>query len=131
MIPNKFSITGSRPVSPLNIPSDWDEFNTDGLRKHASRDGVDLNGFDIESAIKQNPDILTAVQELNTSSGKFISIRSTLFGIFACRTSSGANIRHATSANPSLYTEVPSSATGLPHMSSFGGGARLAAGSNA
>jgi len=58
MIPNKFSITGSRPVSPLNIPSDWDEFNTDGLRKNASRDGVDLNGFDIESAIKQNPDHL-------------------------------------------------------------------------
>lgn len=58
MIPNKFSITGSRPVSPLNIPADWEEFNTDGLRKQASREGVDLNGFDIESAIKQNPDHL-------------------------------------------------------------------------
>jgi len=30
----------------------------------------------IQTAIKQNPDILVAVQELNTSSGKFISIRS-------------------------------------------------------
>lgn len=30
----------------------------------------------IQTAIKQNPDILGAVQELNTSSGKFISIRS-------------------------------------------------------
>ena len=30
----------------------------------------------IQTAIKQNPEILGAVQELNTSSGKFISIRS-------------------------------------------------------
>lgn len=58
MIPNKFSITGSRSLAPLNIPSDWDEFNTEGLRKQASREGVDLNGFDIDSAIKQNSDHL-------------------------------------------------------------------------
>jgi len=58
MITDKFSITGSRPLSPLNVPSDWDEINLEPLKKVASSEGVDLNGFDLDSALKKNPDHL-------------------------------------------------------------------------
>jgi hypothetical protein len=58
MILDKFTITGSRPVSPLNIPSGWEEINTDSLRKRASKEAVDLDGFDLDGAVKQNPDHL-------------------------------------------------------------------------
>jgi len=58
MIPSKFSISGSRQVTALNVPEDWDEFNTEALQKQAAKVGTDLNGFDITAAVKEHPDHL-------------------------------------------------------------------------
>ena len=58
MIPSKFAISGTRQVTALNVPEDWEEFNTDALQKQAAKVGVDLNGFDITAAVKEHPDHL-------------------------------------------------------------------------
>jgi len=58
VIPGKFAISGTRQVTALNVPEDWEEFNTDALQKQAAKVGVDLNGFDITAAVKEHPDHL-------------------------------------------------------------------------
>ncbi|MFM8763340.1 MAG: hypothetical protein ACKOEZ_00685 [Spartobacteria bacterium] len=53
----------------------------------------------IQTAIKQNPDILGAVQELNTSSGKFISIRSRLIPQVSVNSNYGYTSREINDVN--------------------------------
>lgn len=63
---NKVTITNQRSVEPLNIPSNWDEINIKSISKFASTgksfeervSGMDLGGFDILQAVKDNPDHL-------------------------------------------------------------------------
>ena len=53
----------------------------------------------IQTAIKQNPDILGAVQELNTSSGKFISIRSRIIPQISVNSNYGFTSREINDVN--------------------------------
>lgn len=53
----------------------------------------------IQTAIKQNPDILGAVQELNTSSGKFISIRSRIIPQVSLNSNYGYTTREINDVN--------------------------------
>jgi outer membrane protein TolC len=53
----------------------------------------------IQTAIKQNPDILGAVQELNTSSGKFISIRSRIIPQVSVNSNYGFTTREVNDVN--------------------------------
>jgi outer membrane protein TolC len=53
----------------------------------------------IQTAIKQNPEILGAVQELNTSSGKFISIRSRIIPQLSLNSNYGFTSREINDVN--------------------------------
>jgi outer membrane protein TolC len=53
----------------------------------------------IQTAIKQNPDILGAVQELNTSSGQFISIRSRIIPQVSVNSNYGFTTREVNDVN--------------------------------
>jgi outer membrane protein TolC len=53
----------------------------------------------IQTAIKQNPEILGAVQELNTSSGKFISIRSRIIPQISLNSNYGFTTREVNDVN--------------------------------
>jgi outer membrane protein len=53
----------------------------------------------IQTAIKQNPEILGAVQELNTSSGKFISIRSRIIPQVSLNSNYGFTSREINDVN--------------------------------
>ena len=53
----------------------------------------------IQTAIKQNPEILGAVQELNTSSGKFISIRSRIIPQVSVNSNYGYTTREVNDVN--------------------------------
>lgn len=63
---DKFHIKNNRQIEPLNIPENWDEINISAIEKYASSDKsfeervsqIDLGGFDIMKAIKENPDHL-------------------------------------------------------------------------
>jgi outer membrane protein TolC len=53
----------------------------------------------IQTAIKQNPEILGAVQELNTSSGQFISIRSRIIPQVSLNSNYGFTSREINDVN--------------------------------
>jgi hypothetical protein len=63
---DKFTITTERQIEALNVPSNWDEINLSPITKFASKEksfedhvkAIDLGGFDILAAIKDNPDHL-------------------------------------------------------------------------
>lgn len=63
---DKFHIKNNREIEPLNMPKDWGEINTSAIEKYASSDKsfeekvskLDLGGFDIIKAIKENPEHL-------------------------------------------------------------------------
>lgn len=63
---DKFTITNERQIEALNVPSNWEEINLSSITKFASKEksfddhvkSIDLGGFDILSAIKENPDHL-------------------------------------------------------------------------
>jgi AICAR transformylase/IMP cyclohydrolase PurH len=63
---DKFTITSERQIEPLNLPQNWDEINLSPIQKFASKEktfddhikNIDLGGFDIVSAVKENPDHL-------------------------------------------------------------------------
>ena len=100
------------------------------IAKQRNPNAPDLSIADaVSKAIKQNPEILTSIQELNTTSGRFISIRSQIIPQVALRSDYGYTSRGLQSDQTLTTQNITSESWGVNIEFSqliFDGGAALA-----